>query len=122
MHTVGYRLRPLVEPKKKLVTTEKGFPTVVLAIPLLRRYLEWSRFTDERDYEALKLLLTMTNANGKLVRCRLRLFDCDLDIIYHSSANHQPADIFFCMRSCEGDIKELESKIPVMTVFDQEHS
>lgn len=60
-------------PETKVVTTDKECLVIVCAFQLLRLYLEGSLFTVITGHEALKSLLTMTEATGRLARWRLFL-------------------------------------------------
>lgn len=53
---------------KRLATTYKDCLAVLWAILPLRPYLEQSRYTVRTDHQALKQLLTMTEAYDKLDR------------------------------------------------------
>lgn len=58
----------LAEPEKKLAATHKDCLEIVCAILPVRPHLEGSRFTVRTYHEALKWLLTTTEATGKLAR------------------------------------------------------
>lgn len=64
--------RSLNKAEKAYDTTHCECLAVVWAVLLLRTYLEQSRFTLCTEPDALRWILNVTDATGKLARCRLR--------------------------------------------------
>jgi len=65
---------------------------VVWASLLLRPYIEGTRFTVRTDHAALKWMLHMDEAHGRLARSRLRLAEFDYLVQTRPGASHHAAD------------------------------
>jgi len=69
---VGYRSRSLNAAERNYSTTERECLAVVWASLLLRPYIEGTRGTVRTDLAALKWMLHMDGAHGRLALWRLR--------------------------------------------------
>lgn len=70
---VGYWSRSLNKAEKAYDTTHRECLAVVWAVLMLRYYLEGARFTIRTNHDALRWILNMADATGKLARWRLHL-------------------------------------------------
>lgn len=89
---ICYRSRTFRDCDKKLATSERECSSVVYAALLPWPYLGRNWVTVRTNHEAFKGLLTMSDANGKLARCPLRLSEVELDIVYRAGNNHKAVD------------------------------
>lgn len=62
------------------------------ATTTLRPYIEGQKFTVRTDHDALRWLLTISDATGRLMRWRLRLSEFDFAITYRPGLVHQVPD------------------------------
>jgi len=74
---VGYWSRSLNAAERNYSTTERECLAMVWASLLLRPYVEGTRFTVRTHHAALKWMLHMNGAHGRLARWRLRLAEFD---------------------------------------------
>lgn len=74
---IGYWSLTLSSGEQNLASTHEGCLAIVLAVLLLRPYLELIRFITRTEHEALESLLRSANASGKLARWQLRLLEFD---------------------------------------------
>jgi len=89
---VGYWSRSLNAAERNYSTTERECLAVVWASLLLRPYIEGTRFTVRTDHAALKWMLHMDGAQGRLARRRLRLAEFDYVAQTRPGASHHAAD------------------------------
>ena len=89
---VGYWSRSLDADERNYSTTERECLAVVWASLLLRPYIEGTRFTVRTDHAALKWMLHMDGAHGRLARWRLRLAEFDYVVQPRPGASHHAAD------------------------------
>lgn len=59
--------------------------------PILRRY----SFTIQTDYDALKWILNLADATGKLVSWRLTLSEMDFDVGHLAKIRNRVAEVFW---------------------------
>lgn len=83
---------------------------------LIRPYLEGQRFSVPTDYNALRWLLNVNNATGRLARWRLRSTEFDFNVQYRSGINHLPTDALSHMPAGGNDETRLEDEIPCLFV------
>jgi len=89
---VGYWGRSLNAAERNYSTTERECLAVVWATLFLRPYIEGTRFTVRTDHAALKWMLHMDGAHGRLARWRLRLAEFDYVVQTRPAASHHAAD------------------------------
>jgi len=89
---VGYWSRSLNVDERNYRTTERECLPVVWASLVLRPYIEGTRFTVRTDQAALKWMLHMDGAHGRLARWRLRLAEFDYLVQTRPGASHHAAD------------------------------
>jgi len=89
---VGYRSRSFNAAERNYSTTERECLAVVWASLLLRPYIEGTRSTVRTDHAALKWMLHMYGAHGRLAQWRLRLTAFDYVVQTRRGASHHAAD------------------------------
>ena len=89
---VGYRSRSLNAAERNYSTTERECLAVVWASLLLRPYTEGTCSTVRTYNAALKWMLHMDGAHGRLARWRLRLVKFDYMVQKRPGASHHAAD------------------------------
>jgi len=89
---VGYWSRSLNAAERNYSTTERECLAVVWASLVLRPYIEGTRFTVRTDHAALKWMLHMDGAYGRLARWRLRLAEFDYWVQTRPGASRHAAD------------------------------
>ena len=89
---VGYWSKTLSSADQNYIATERECYSVVWAITTLRPYIEGQKFVVRPDHDALRLLLTLSDPSGRLMRWRLRLSEFDFEIQYRPRSVHQVPD------------------------------
>jgi len=89
---VGYWSRFLNAAERNYSSTEREYLAVVWASLLLRPYIEGTLFTVRSDHTALKWMLHMDGAHGRLARWRLRWAEIDYVVQTRPGASHHAAD------------------------------
>jgi len=110
---IGYWSRSLTSAEAAYDTTERECLAVVWAVTMLEPYLQGTRFTIRTDHEALRWILTMTDAKGKLERWRLRLSAFDYDVVHLPGVKHQAAD---ALSRLETDTNPIDDDLPLLVV------
>lgn len=113
---VGYWSRGLIPAEKNYSTTERECLAVVWSVFLLRPYLEGTRFTVRTDHAALKWMLHMDSAHGRLARWPSRLAPYDYVVETRAGAAHHGPD---CMSPADNPAKDTGSipeKIPCLAL------
>lgn len=90
---------------------------MVWAVTALRTYLECVRFTVRTDDESIKWLLAMSDAEGTLARCNLRLQEFDFDVVYCPGIVSCAADALSRLDSDATKPTELDDDIPTLRVI-----
>lgn len=111
---VGYWSRSLSPAERNYSTTERECLAVVWSVLLLRPYLEGTRFTVRTDHAALKWMLHMDSAHGRLARWRLRLAEYDYVVQTRPGAAHHGADTMSRLASTGDDVGVIEDTIPCL--------
>ena len=92
-HPIGFWSRSLTPAEKKYSVGEKECLAIVWALQILRLYLERKHFRLYTDHQALKWILSGSDAgSGRLARWRLRLLEFDFTIEYKKGAKNTIAD------------------------------
>jgi RNase H-like domain found in reverse transcriptase len=73
-------------------TTEKECLAIVWAVTHLRQYLERQNFTMVTDHQALRWVKKLSNAQGRLVRWRLRFEEFYFRVEYGPGSSTRAAD------------------------------
>lgn len=76
--------------------------------------MEGARFTIRTDHDALRWILNMADATGKLARWRLRLSKYEFDVVHRAGIKHQSADALSRLTTSGNDDTTLDDGIPVM--------
>lgn len=118
LRPVGYWSRSLTKAEKNYSTTEKECLAIVWAALMLRPYLEGVRFTLRTDHSALRWILNLADASGRLMRWRLRLSDFDYEVKHRAGVKHQAADTLSRLRTDGADTSLLDDAIPTLLVDD----
>lgn len=113
---VGYWSRPLSSAERNYSTTERECLAVVWALFLLRPYLLGTRFIVRTDHTALKWMLHMDGAHGRLAQWRLRLAEFDYLVETRSGAAHHAADTMSRLTTSGADLSPIPEEIPCLTL------
>ena len=89
---LGYWSRTLNAAERNYSTTEKECLAIVWAVTHLRPYLEGVEFTVRTDHHALRWVMNLAEAQGRLARWRLRLSEFSFKVEYSPGATHHAAD------------------------------
>jgi len=100
---VGYWSRSLNAAERNYSTTEQKCLTLVWASLLLRPYVEETCFTVRTDHAALKWMLHMDGAQGRLARWRSRVAEFDDVVQTRPGASHHAADTMSRISTSAGD-------------------
>jgi len=88
----------------------------VWASLLLRPYVEGTRFTVRTDHAALKWMLHMDGAHGRLARWRLRLAEFDYVVQTRPGASHHAADTMSRISTPAGDEGAIPDAVPCLAL------
>ena len=113
---IGYWSRSLNQAERAYDTTHRECLAVVWAVLLLRPYLEGTRYTIRTDHDALRWILNMADATGKLARWRLRLAEYEFDVVHRAGVKHQAADALSRLPTDGEDKAPLDDEIPVLVI------
>ena len=91
-HPIGYWSHSLNSAERNYSTTEKECLAIVWAVQQLRPYLEGQKFLIRTDHHALRWVLNLADAQGRLARWRLRLSEFDFEVEYSPGREHHAAD------------------------------
>lgn len=120
MRPIGYWSRSLNKAERSYDTTQKECLAVVWAMLHLRPYLQGNTFVLRTDHAALRWILNMADATGKLARWRLRLLEYDYEIQHRPGVKHQAADALSRVRTDGGDETELDDEVPTFECKEDE--
>ena len=116
---LGYWSRTLNSAEKNYSTTEKECLAIVWAVTHLRPYLEGVNFTVRTDHHALRWVMNLSDAQGRLARWRLRLSEFTFKVEYHPGAAHHSADAMSRLPHQEVPPEPIEEDLPVCSVSAQ---
>jgi hypothetical protein len=115
---LGFWSRTLNSAERNYSTTEKECLAIVWAITHLRRYLEGVEFTVRIDHHALRWVMNLAEAQGRLFRWRLRLSEFTFKVEYSPGAIHHAADTMSRLPGTGAPSETIDVDIPVDLVFD----
>lgn len=113
---LGYWSRTLSSAERNYSTTEKECLAIVWAVTHLRPYLERTEFIVRTDHHALRWVMNLSDAQGRLARWRLRLAEFIFKVEYHPGAAHYAADAMSRLPHQPVPRDPIEDEIPVCTV------
>jgi RNase H-like domain found in reverse transcriptase len=91
----------------------------VWAVTHLRPYLEGIEFTVRTEHHALRRVMNLSDAQGRLARWRLRLSEFTFKVEYHPGAAHHTADALSRLPHQAVPPDPIEEEIPVCSVSAQ---
>ena len=91
-YPIGFWSRSLIQAERNYSVSEKECLAVVWACTILRPYLERTHFDLYTDHQALKWMMNLGNASGRLERWRLRLMEYDFTVHYKKGRLNTIAD------------------------------
>ena len=100
------------------VVGEKECLAIVWAVQILRLYLERSHFELYTDHIALKWMMNLTDASGRLARWRMRLLEFDFTVQYKKGAKNTIADCVSRLPTFNETTKVPDATVPCFGVFD----
>ena len=109
---VGFWSRVLTSAEQNYSTTERECLAVVWALFLLRPYLQGTRFIVRTDHTALKWMLHMDGAHGRLARWRLRLAEFNYTVESRPGQHHHAADVMSRLATTGADDRPIPDEIP----------
>lgn len=89
---------------------------MVWALFLLRPYLQGTRFVVRTDHKALRWMLHMDGAHGRLVRWRLRLAKFDYTVETKPGRYHHAADTMSRLETTGVDKTPIPEELPLLTL------
>jgi transposase InsO family protein len=113
---LGYWSRTLNTAERNYSTTERECLAIVWAVTHLRPYVEGKRFTVRTDHNALRWVMNLSDAQGRLARWRLRLAEFDFQVEYSPGASHHAADAMSRLPHQPVPDDAIDAEIPVLTV------
>ena len=113
---VGYWSRSLNVAERNYSTTEWECLAVVWASLLLRPYIEGTRFTVRTDHAALKWMLHMDGAYGRLARWRLRLAEFDYVVQTRPGVSHHAAEMMSRISTPAVDDGAIPDAVPCLAL------
>jgi RNase H-like domain found in reverse transcriptase/Reverse transcriptase (RNA-dependent DNA polymerase)/Integrase zinc binding domain/Integrase core domain/Chromo (CHRromatin Organisation MOdifier) domain len=117
---LGYWSRTLNAAERNYSTTEKECLAIVWAVTHLRPYLEGVEFTVRTDHHALRWVMNLAEAQGRLARWRLRLSEFTFKVEYSPGATHHAADVLSRLPSPGIAAGPIDVDIPVALVDSDE--
>lgn len=83
---------------------------------LFRPYLEGTRLTVFNDYSALRWILNVADATGKLVRWALQLPKFQFDVVHRFGVKHQAGDALLRLETDGLEGSPVDDGIPVQEI------
>lgn len=113
---VSYCSRLVTCPEREYDTTSRECLSIVWAVLLPRLYLESTRYTITTSHDSLNWISILSDASGRLARCRLPLFKLDFYFVNRAGVKHQVAYALLILRT-DGDKKtHLDDDLSVCNV------
>jgi hypothetical protein len=91
----------------------------VWAVTHLRPYLEGIEFTVRTDHHALRWVMNVSDAQGRLARWRLRLSEFTFKVEYHPGAAHHASDALSRLHHQDIPPEPIEEELLVCSVSAQ---
>jgi len=113
---VGFWSHSLNAAERNYSTTERECLAVAWESLLLRPFVEGTRFTVRTDHAALKWMLHMDSAHGRLARWRLRLAEFDYVVQTRPGASHPAVDTMSRISTPEGDEGAIPDAVPCLAL------
>jgi RNase H-like domain found in reverse transcriptase len=110
---LGYWSRTLNTAERNYSTTGKECLAIVWAVTHLQPYLEGTEFTVRTDHHALRWVMNLSDAQGRLARWRLRLAEFTFNVEYHPGIAHHAADAMSRLPHQAIPAEPIEDYIPV---------
>jgi RNase H-like domain found in reverse transcriptase len=117
---LGYCSRTLNSAEQNYSTAEKECLAIVWAVTHLRPYLEGTEFTVRTHHRALRWVMNLSDAQGRLARWRLRLAEFTFKVEYHPGVAHHAADAMSHLPHQAVPSDTIEEDIPVCAVAHAE--
>lgn len=111
---VGHWSRVLTSAERNYSTTERECLAVVWALFLLRPYLLGTRFAVRTDHTALKWMLHMDGAHGRLARWRLRLAEFQYSVESRPGQHRHATDVMSRLATTGDDKGPIPDEIPTL--------
>lgn len=89
---IGCFSRLLNSAENSYSTMERECLALVYGVTTCRPYLQQQHFTAHTDHSALRLLITINDPSGILMRWRIRLSEYSFDVMYKKGAENFVAD------------------------------
>jgi hypothetical protein len=119
-HPIGYWSRGMKSAENNYSTTEQECLAIVWAVLQLRPYLEEKRFVIRTDHHALRWVLSLTDAQVRLARWRLRLSEFDFEVQYSPGKAHYAADTLSRLEPADTELSRpstsVDAEIPRFSV------
>jgi len=112
----GYYCRPITEAEKNYSTTGTECLAVVWALFMLRPYVQETRLIVRTYHSALRWMLHMDRAHGRLARWRLRLSEIDSLDVTRAGAAYHSTDTMFRLATTALDTMPFPEEIPCLTL------
>lgn len=109
---VRYWSRVLTSSERNYSTTERKCLAVIWALFLLRPYLQGTRLVVRTDRTALKWMLHMDGAHGRLARWRVRLAEFNYTVESRPGQHHRAADVMSRLATTGDDKGPIPDEIP----------
>lgn len=91
-HRTDSRSETLNKAERNYSATERECLALVYGITTCRPYLQFEHFDAYTDHQALRLLTSIDDPSGRLMRWRLRLSEYSFDVHYKKGVENQLAD------------------------------
>ena len=112
----GYYCRPITEAEKNYSMTGTECLAVVWALFMLRPYVQGTRLIVRTYHSALRWMLHMDGAHGRLARWRLRLSEIDSLDVTRAGAAYHSTDTMFRLATTALDTMPFPEEIPCLTL------